>query len=299
MLARFVNSLPFGLSQRITKLYFQALVWNQRHSHSVQEVHEYKAMDIRILPALQDNYMYLIIDKATKEAAIVDPVEPQTVLKAINDPGIKLTTVLTTHHHWDHAGGNEDLVKLKPGLKVYGGDDRIGALTNKVQHEEQFNIGELNVQCLYTPCHTSGHICYFVSPKDGSESAVFTGDTLFLGGCGRFFEGTAEQMHKALVLVLGALPNETKVFCGHEYSLQNLKFAAHVEPENEEIKKKISWSKRQREENKPTVPSTIYEEKLYNPFMRVTESSVMQHAKKNDAIETMRAIRLEKDHFKG
>ncbi|CAH2234811.1 jg13227 [Pararge aegeria aegeria] len=189
---------------------------------------------------------------------------------------------------------------MHPGLKVYGGDDRIGALTDKVEHNTQFKIGKLNVQCLFTPCHTTGHICYFITaPLEGNDSVVFTGDTLFLGGCGRFFEGTAEQMHKALIEILGNLPDQTKVFCGHEYSLSNLKFAAHVEPDNEEVKKKIQWSESQRGEKKPTVPSTIYEEKLYNPFMRVNQPSVMKHAKKNDAISTMKAIRQEKDNFKG
>ncbi|KAM3959200.1 hydroxyacylglutathione hydrolase tenzing norgay [Aphomia sociella] len=300
MLARIVNSLPFGLSQQITKLYFQALIRNQREAHSIQEYHEYNTMDVKILPALQDNYMYLIVDKATKETAVVDPVEPKTVLKAVQDNGLKLTTVLTTHHHWDHAGGNEDLVKMHPGLQVYGGDERIGALTKKVEHNTNFNLGHLNVQCLFTPCHTAGHICYFVTaPEEGNDSAVFTGDTLFLGGCGRFFEGTAEQMYKALITILSSLPDQTKVFCGHEYTLQNLKFAQHVEPKNEDIQKKIIWSEERRDEGKPTVPSTIAEEKLYNPFMRVTQSPVMQHAKKSDAIETMKAIRLEKDNFKG
>ncbi|CAK1547348.1 unnamed protein product [Leptosia nina] len=300
MLARVVNSLPHGLSQRLTRLYFRALVWNQRTSHSSQEHHQLKTMDVKILPALKDNYMYLIVDKATKEAAIVDPVEPNTVLQAVQDQGVKLTKVLTTHHHWDHAGGNEDLLKMQPGLQVYGGDDRIGALSHKVEHNSKFNIGNLNVQCLFTPCHTSGHICYFVStPEEGSDTAVFTGDTLFLGGCGRFFEGTAEQMHKALIDILGNLPEQTKVFCGHEYSVQNLKFAAHVEPQNEHVKDKISWSEQRRQEGKPTVPSTILEEKQYNPFMRVTQKSVMQHAKSSDSIETMRAIRLEKDNFRG
>ena len=257
-------------------------------------------MDVKILPALHDNYMYLIVDKATKEAAIVDPVEPKTVLQAVQEHGVKLTTVLTTHHHWDHAGGNEELVKQHPGLQVYGGDDRIGALTNKIGHDAKFNIGNLNVQCLFTPCHTTGHICYFVTAtEDSNNSAVFTGDTLFLGGCGRFFEGTAEQMYKALITILSALPDYTKVFCGHEYSLQNLKFASHVEPENEEVKKKIEWSQQRREEGLPTVPSTIAEEKLYNPFMRVTETPVQKHAGKNDPIETMRAIRAEKDNYKG
>lgn len=299
MLARFVNSLPTGLSQQITKIYFQVQARNQRGVHSEQEFHSYKAMDVKILPALQDNYMYLIVDKASKEAAIVDPVEPKTVLEAVKQHGVNLTTVLTTHHHWDHAGGNEELVKLSPGLKVYGGDSRIGALTNKVTHNTKLNIGQLNVQCLFTPCHTTGHICYYVTHEGTNETAVFTGDTLFLAGCGRFFEGTAEQMHNALVNILSKLPDHTKVFCGHEYTLQNLKFAAHVEPKNSEIAKKLEWAIQRRNDAKPTVPSTILDEKLYNPFMRVEEPSVMAYANKKTAIETMQFVRLQKDNFKG
>ncbi|KOB66471.1 putative hydroxyacyl glutathione hydrolase [Operophtera brumata] len=266
MLARFVNSMPTGLSNWITKLYFQgkllksyhspALVRNRREAHSLQAHYHYKTMDVKILPALQDNYM-------------------------------------------DHAGGNEELMKLHPGLTVYGGDVRIGALTSKVEHNTTFNVGNMTVQCLFTPCHTSGHICYFVTtPEEGNDPIVFTGDTLFLGGCGRFFEGTAEQMYKALITILSTLPDHTKVFCGHEYTLQNLKFAAHVEPENEDVKKKISWSVERRDVGQPTVPSTILEEKQYNPFMRVTQHAVMKHAHKLDAVETMKAIRLEKDNFK-
>ncbi|GBP71848.1 Hydroxyacylglutathione hydrolase, mitochondrial [Eumeta japonica] len=199
----------------------------------------------------------------------------------------------------DHAGGNEDLVKMIPGLKVYGGDERIGALTEKVQHDTKFKIGELNVQCLFTPCHTAGHICYYVTSSDETDKAVFTGDTLFLGGCGRFFEGTADQMYNALIKILSNLPDPTQVFCGHEYTLQNLRFASHVEPENEALNEKIMWSEQQRNEGKPTVPSTIGEEKLYNPFMRVTEPAVQKYANANEPIETMKTIRQKKDNFKG
>lgn len=255
-------------------------------------------MDVKILPALQDNYMYLIIDKETRDAAIVDPVDPDSVLKAVEKEQVNLKQVLTTHHHWDHAGGNEKLVQsFKTKLTVYGGDDRIGALTNKVKHNDKFTIGNLNVECLHTPCHTSGHICYHVVGPDNG-SAVFTGDTLFLAGCGRFFEGTPDQMYTALIKILSNLPDDTKVFCGHEYSLQNLAFAAHVEPQNETIKAKIDWAKNKREENQPTVPSTISEEKLINPFMRVHEKPVQDHAGKTDGIEVMGYIRREKDSFK-
>lgn len=243
-----------------------------------------------------------IIDKATQTAAIVDPVDPESVLAAVKEAKVNLTQVLTTHHHWDHAGGNEKLAKSFQGpaaLTVYGGDDRIGALTQKVGHGDTFSVGTLSVKCLFTPCHTTGHICYFVEGSDEADKAVFTGDTLFLSGCGRFFEGTAEQMYSALVEKLGALPGHTRVYCGHEYSLQNLAFAKHVEPENVAVQKKIEWCKERREKELPTVPSTIDEEKEINPFMRVNEASVQAHAKETEGVATMKAIRKEKDTFKG
>ncbi|XP_053971699.1 hydroxyacylglutathione hydrolase, mitochondrial isoform X3 [Hylaeus anthracinus] len=254
-------------------------------------------MKVQILPALQDNYMYLIIDEATQEAAIVDPVDPESVATAVKQNNINLTKVLTTHHHWDHAGGNAKLCKKFNNLEVYGGDDRIEALTHKVKHDDSFNIGGLKVKCLATPCHTIGHICYYIT-RDQDTPAVFTGDTLFAGGCGRFFEGTADQMYKALIQILGSLPNETKVYCGHEYTENNLKFGRYVEPENEAICQKIESVRSQREKRCPTVPSTIQDEKLTNPFMRVHEQSVMNHAKEKDPIQTMAFLRREKDNFK-
>eukprot|EP00106_Octopus_bimaculoides_P016380 XP_014783822.1 PREDICTED: hydroxyacylglutathione hydrolase, mitochondrial-like [Octopus bimaculoides] len=166
-------------------------------------------MKIKLLPALQDNYMYLLIDDTTKLCAAVDPVDPKLIMSAVQEEGVSLTTVLTTHHHWDHAGGNEGLVKLAPGIDVFGGDDRIPALTHHVSHGDEFKLGSLNIKCLHTPCHTTGHICYFVTSNDEHQPAVFTGDTLFIGGCGRFFEGTPNQMYNALVNILAALPKNT------------------------------------------------------------------------------------------
>lgn len=137
-------------------------------------------------------------------------------------------------------------------LKVYGGDDRIGALTDKVKQDDVIRLGNLTIRCLFTPCHTTGHICYYLESAN-ADKAVFTGDTLFLGGCGRFFEGTAEQMHSALIGKLSLLGNDTQVYCGHEYTLQNLAFGQHVEPNNADIANKISWAKTQRGNNLPTV----------------------------------------------
>ncbi|XP_031669976.1 hydroxyacylglutathione hydrolase, mitochondrial isoform X1 [Oncorhynchus kisutch] len=260
---------------------------------------EQSDMKVELLPALTDNYMYLLIDEESKEAAIIDPVEPVKVVEAIRKHGVRLTTVLTTHHHWDHAGGNEKMVRLVPGLTVYGGDDRVDALTKKVKHSNTFKVGSLTVKCLFTPCHTTGHICYLVTKDNSTEPpAVFTGDTLFVAGCGKFFEGTAEQMYRALIDVLGRLPPETRVYCGHEYTVNNLKFARNVEPDNEVIKKKLAWAKEKVSNGEPTIPSTVAEEFKFNPFMRVKEKSVQEHAGQNDPVETMRSLRKEKDGFR-
>ena len=152
-----------------------SLITRKQFNHSNTKIIEGNKMKITVLSALDDNYMYLLVDERTKEAAIVDPVEPKKVVQAVKEQNANLTTVLTTHHHWDHAGGNEELAKLVPNLKVYGGDDRTPALTNKVEHDDGFTVGDMNVRCLFTPCHTKGHICYFVTNKDGSEPLVFTG----------------------------------------------------------------------------------------------------------------------------
>lgn len=256
-------------------------------------------MRVELLPALSDNYMYLLIDVESKEAAVVDPVEPIVVIEAARKHGVNLTTVLTTHHHWDHAGGNNKLLKLMPSLKVCGGDDRVDGLTKKVSHSTSFKLGSLNIKCLFTPCHTTGHICYYVTQDNSTDPpAVFTGDTLFVAGCGKFFEGTAEQMYKALIEVLGKLPPETRVYCGHEYTVNNLKFARHVEPDNEDIKKKLAWAKEKFSNGEPTIPSTLADELTFNPFMRVKEKTVQDHVKQTDPVETMRSLRKEKDTFR-
>lgn len=254
-------------------------------------------MEIKILSALDDNYMYLIIDRDTGKAGIVDPVEPKKVLKAVEDEKVDLIMILTTHHHWDHAGGNGELLTLKKGLQVLGGDAIIDGLTDKVSHGDEFKIGNLNVKCLLTPCHTRGHICYFVENISSGKRAVFTGDTLFSAGCGKFFEGTADQMYEALNKILYSLPDDTEVYCGHEYTANNLLFAAHVEPENEVIRDKLIWAKNKKSAGEPTIPSTIGEEKLFNPFMRVHENDVKKHTQLDDPIAVMDALRNEKNHF--
>jgi len=188
-------------------------------------------MKIRHFNAFQDNYMYLITDDRTTECAVVDPAQPEELVKTIKKEGLKLTTILTTHHHYDHAGGNEKMLELmdadKGQIKVVGGDQSLLALNHQVKDNEKLKIGELEVTCLSTPCHTAGHICYLV--KDGKEQAVFTGDTLFIGGCGKFFEGTAAQMQSSLQK-LASLDPKTLVYCGHEYTKKILNLLQLLNP---------------------------------------------------------------------
>ncbi|XP_060757604.1 hydroxyacylglutathione hydrolase-like protein isoform X1 [Neoarius graeffei] len=256
-------------------------------------------MKVKVISILEDNYMYLIIDEQSTEAIAVDPAVPHRLLEIVKREGVRLIAVLTTHHHWDHARGNEALLKDLPDLQVYGGDDRIMGLTHKVTNGQELKFNTINVRCLFTPCHTSGHMCYFLWEDNCPDSpAVFTGDTLFVGGCGKFFEGTAEQMYHNLTEVLGTLPQDTKIFCGHEDTIKNLKFAMLVEPENERVKEKLSWARARDDDDKPTVPSTLLEEFEYNPFLRLSEEGVQKFTGKSDPIEVLRVLRKEKDNFK-
>lgn len=295
--------VPVWLGSALDSTLSRFLPFLRRRSfHSrPQSFAHHPQMEIHILPALTDNYMYLLVDEATREAAIVDPVEPEKVLVAVQQKNVRLSTILTTHHHWDHAGGNEMMVKAAGrALRVIGGDERIPALNHTVQDGDSLTLGSLHIQCIATPCHTTGHICYYVRAESQPvDPAVFTGDTLFIAGCGKFFEGTAEQMHSALITKLSALPNNTRVYCGHEYTASNLRFAQTVEPSNQDLKTKIEWTNAKRALNEPTVPSTIGQEKLINPFMRVTVASVQAHAgTPGDERGTMASLRRQKDHFR-
>ncbi|XP_015498726.1 hydroxyacylglutathione hydrolase-like protein isoform X7 [Parus major] len=201
-------------------------------------------MKVKVISVLEDNYMYLVIEESTRDAVAVDAAVPKRLLEIIRKEDVVLRAILTTHHHWDHARGNEELAQLFPGLRVFGADERIGALTHKVTHGQELSFGAIRVRCLFTPCHTSGHMCYFMWEDDSPDApALFSGDTLFVGGCGQFFEGTAEQMHTNLTQILGTLPEDTKIFCGHECTVRNLKFALKVEPENEMVKEKLAWAR--------------------------------------------------------
>jgi len=250
---------------------------------------------------LSDNYSFLIVDEQNKVALAVDPAGPQEMLDAASKEGAKLISVLTTHHHGDHAGGNSALVKAISGLKVYGGDERVEALTNKVSQGDHFEVGSLRVKVHFTPCHTSGHVLYEVSDKAdvNGKIALFTGDTLFVAGCGRFFEGNAQQMYHALLEVIAKLPSDTLLYVGHEYTVKNLQFALTVDSNNPAVHDKLEWAKKQRSQGLSTLPSTVADELTYNPFMRVTNDAVADAIglKGASPIEVMAELRRRKDHF--
>ncbi|XP_027718932.1 hydroxyacylglutathione hydrolase-like protein isoform X1 [Vombatus ursinus] len=256
-------------------------------------------MKVKVISVLEDNYMYLVIEENTREAIAVDATVPKRLLEIVKKEEVKLTTILTTHYHWDHSRGNEELVQLCPGLRVCGADERIGALTHKLTHNQELKFGAICVRCLLTPGHTLGHMCYFMWEDNCPDApAVFSGDALFIGGCGRLLEGTAEQMYRSLNETLGTLPKETKVFCGHEHTVRNLKFALKVEPDNEAVKTKLAWAKARDDDDIPTVPSTLGEEFHYNPFLRVVEESVQKYTGKKDPVEVMKVLHMENDNFK-
>jgi len=311
LLARFTTNIFSRLSNNVNKAATNSFFHGRScinvgilENHGVANRMSQQDFQVEILPALSDNYMYLIVDKATNEAAVVDPVTPETIVAAVKDQNVNLTSVLITHHHWDHAGGNKNLKKMMPHLLFYGGDERIDCLTNKVTHDTMLKIGNLDVKCLFTPCHTTGHICYYVTSEtesDDENRAVFTGDTLFIGGCGRFFEGTPEQMNTALNVILARLPDDTMIYCGHEYTIANLKFGLHVEPKNKAMLTSLKQAQKLRSMTPPapTVPSSIGREKHINPFMRVDKKEVREHSgNTNSNVETMTFIRKEKDNFK-
>ena len=259
-------------------------------------------MDVVPVPQLADNYAYLVVDPQSHEAAVVDCAEAPAVLDEVSRRGVRLTTVLATHHHFDHVGGNQDLLAAIPGLRIFGSADdapRIPGITDRVRNGDSITVGGMRARVIMIPAHTSGHVAYhFADPR-----AVFTGDTLFAGGCGRLFEGDAAQMMNSLGL-LAALPNETRVFCGHEYTEKNLRFAAELEPGNRALATKLDAVRRLRSEGKPTVPSTIGEEKATNPFLRTGSAELAAAVRQRvpdlptgDAVALFAALRALKDRY--
>ena len=222
-------------------------------------------MKIQIIPCLKDNYSYLIIDEESNIACVIDPSEAEPIIKYLENTQIKLKFILNTHHHYDHVGGNQKL-KEKYGASVIGykGDkERIPGIDILVNDQETWINKNFEAKIIYIPGHTLGHICFYFY----KEESVFTGDTLFSLGCGRIFEGTYKQMFDSL-LKLKELPKNTKVFCGHEYTLQNSKFCLTHDKNNQNLKTKIDDIKVKLKAGLSSIPSTIKDELECNIFLR-------------------------------
>jgi len=248
------------------------------------------------IPVLTDNYIYLIHDPVSAESAVIDPALAQPVLDVLDKKGWRLTYILNTHHHWDHVGGNLEL-KQKTGCKIIAAQsdqDRIPGIDIGVSEGDVISLGSHSARVISTPGHTSGHIVYYF-PED---SALFCGDTLFVMGCGRLFEGTAEQMWNSLEK-LKALPPSTRIYCTHEYTQTNGRFALSVEPDNSQLQQKMIEVQGLRAENKPTVPSTIEQEQATNPFFRVDSISIQKTLglERQSSLSMFTELRKRKDSF--
>ena len=254
-------------------------------------------LEIHMFSALQDNYCYLLQDTATGKTAVVDTPEVGAIEQALAETGWQLDYILNTHHHWDHAGGNE-ILKAKTGCQVVGpraDADRIPGLDIGVGENDEFRLGNSVARVYETPGHTRGHIVYHFA----DDHAAFVGDTLFALGCGRVFEGTPTQMWDSLKKLRDRLPDDTRVYCAHEYTQSNARFALTVDPDNEDLRRRAEKIDELRAAGKATVPSTMATEKATNPFLRPDSSSLMATLGMNgaDPVSVFAETRQRKDRF--
>lgn len=254
------------------------------------------ALAIELVPCLRDNYAYLLHDAAEDVCAVVDPSEAAPVKAALAAKGWRLTHILNTHHHPDHTGGNARL-KQEFGVQVVGPEkdrERIPALDIGVDETTPFALGSHQARILEIPAHTRAHIAFVFE----SDDAVFTGDTLFAMGCGRLFEGTPDMMWQSLSKLM-TLPDSMRVFCGHEYTLNNGRFALTLEPGNRDLVARMRDVEDCRVEGAPTIPSTIGLEKKTNPFLRPDSAEIrrtLNMARASD-VEVFAEMRSRKDRF--
>jgi len=252
--------------------------------------------EIIVVPALSDNYVYIARDTETDTTMVVDPGEAGPVLKALDNYGWSLTHILNTHHHGDHIGGNEKLIS-KYNAKLIGPaseNDRIPQMDQTVVDGDLIDIGGHKGLVLETPGHTRGHISVWFAESD----ALFCGDTLFALGCGRVFEGTMEEMWTSL-LKLRSLNQTAKIYCGHEYTLSNAKFALSIDSENNKLKNRVKDFETMRSEGIPTIPSVLIDELETNPFLRADDpilATAMGMAGA-DPVSIFAEIRRQKDNF--
>ncbi|MDA9146913.1 hydroxyacylglutathione hydrolase [bacterium] len=220
---------------------------------------------IEIIPCLQDNYSYLIIDENKNDACVVDPSDAKPIINFVEKENINLKYILNTHHHFDHIGGNIELKKKYDSIVVgYKYDaERIPEINVLVEDNQIWKEDNFEAKIIHIPGHTAGHIAFYFF----NEKIIFTGDTLFSLGCGKIFEGTYKEMFESLSKIK-KLPEDTKIYCGHEYTLQNSKFCIKHDPQNQDLQKKITKINEKLKKNVPTIPSILKDEKECNIFLR-------------------------------
>lgn len=259
-------------------------------------------MNIHRIPVLSDNYIFLLHDDATGDAVVVDPAIAPPVLELLEKLGASLLAIWNTHHHSDHVGGNRVLLKQFPHAQVIAGqydqlNQRIPGQTAVVSEGDKLMFAGHTVQIFDCPGHTLGHIAYYF-PENSSHSVphLFCGDTLFAGGCGRLFEGTPQQMMNALEK-FRVLPDQTQVWCAHEYTLSNLEFALTVEPNHQGLKDRLVQVVAMRKSQQPTVPTSIGVESVTNPFLRWDDDSLKQAIGGDRPLDVFTKVRQLKDRF--
>ena len=253
-------------------------------------------LEIFIINALSDNYVYLLRNEKENLTSVIDPGEAEPVIKFLKKKKWNLDEIINTHHHHDHVGGNNkllDVYKSKLIAPSYE-KNRISNVDKFVSDNETINIAGVSTKVIHTPGHTLGHVCFYMP----EEKCLFSGDTLFYLGCGRVFEGTMDQMWLSLVK-LRSLPDHTSVYCGHEYTLSNMKFANYIDTNNALLNKVSLEIKNKREKGLPTVPFNLGVEKKINPFLRADDDNFIKLvglSRKNGS-ECFGEIRHKKDSF--
>lgn len=253
-------------------------------------------LTISAIPAFNDNYIWCLSNSEDRKALIVDPGQAEPVIRFLADNELELDTILVTHHHPDHVGGVDALAKTVSECRIVGPANSPFKGANSLVHPgDEVVWQELTFDVLGVPGHTLDHIAYFTDCRVNDRPVLFCGDTLFVCGCGRLFEGTPEQMKQSLEN-LRKLPDETAVYCAHEYTLANLKFARHWLPDDGPLREFEAHCQKRRDDGKPTVPSILGDEKRLNPFLRWDDQAVVEAANRH-ARHAGLTIRSEDDVF--